>query len=136
MNYFVTGGTGFIGRFLIDKLLKRGGTVNVLVREQSVDKLDALRERWGKDAERVVAVVGDLGEPNLGIGKKDLNRLKGKIDHFFHLAAVYDMSADEEAQHIANVEGTRHAVEAATAMHAGCFHHVSSIAAAGLFRGI
>lgn len=136
MNYFVTGGTGFIGRFLIDKLLKRGGTVNVLVREQSVDKLDALRERWGKDAERVVAVVGDLGEPNLGIGKKDLNRLKGKIEHFFHLAAVYDMSADEEAQHIANVEGTRHAVEAATAMHAGCFHHVSSIAAAGLFRGI
>ena len=35
MDYFLTGGTGFIGRFLIDKLLKRGGTVHVLVRKES-----------------------------------------------------------------------------------------------------
>ena len=39
MNYFLTGGTGFIGRFLVEKLLARGGTVYVLVREQSQDKL-------------------------------------------------------------------------------------------------
>ena len=31
MNYFLTGGTGFIGRFLVEKLLARGGTVHVLV---------------------------------------------------------------------------------------------------------
>ena len=47
MTYFVTGGTGFIGRFLIDKLLEREGTIHVLVRKASVKKLDALRARWG-----------------------------------------------------------------------------------------
>ena len=45
------------------------------------------------------------------------------------------MTADAETQEIANVEGTRHAVELAGAIEAGCFHQVSSIAAAGLYRG-
>ena len=135
MNYFLTGGTGFIGRFLIDKLLVRGGTVHVLVREQSQDKLAALRERWGADESRVRAVIGDLSSPNLGIDNDTLADLKGNIDHFFHLAAVYDMGADEDAQKVANIEGTRNACNAAAAMQATRFHHVSSIAAAGLFKG-
>ncbi|MDI9245149.1 SDR family oxidoreductase [Marinobacter sp. CHS3-4] len=135
MNYFLTGGTGFIGRFLVDKLLARGGTVYVLVREQSQGKLDVLRERWGADEERVKAVVGDLTSPNLGIDAKTMKSLKGNIDHFFHLAAVYDMGADEESQQATNIEGTHSAIDAAKAMDAKCFHHVSSIAAAGLFKG-
>lgn len=135
MNYFLTGGTGFIGRFLVDKLLARGGTVYVLVREQSQGKLDVLRERWGADEKRVKAVVGDLTSPDLGIDAKTMKSLKGNIDHFFHLAAVYDMGADEDAQQATNIEGTGSAVNAAEAMEAKCFHHVSSIAAAGLFKG-
>ena len=42
MSYFVTGGTGFLGRFLIGNLLKRKGTVHVLVRKESQKKFDAL----------------------------------------------------------------------------------------------
>jgi short-subunit dehydrogenase/thioester reductase-like protein len=45
------------------------------------------------------------------------------------------MAAGAEAQEVANVEGTRHAVELAGAIEAGCFHQVSSIAAAGLYKG-
>ena len=45
------------------------------------------------------------------------------------------MTADAESQEVANVEGTRHAVELAGALEAGCFHQVSSIAAAGLYQG-
>ncbi|MDV7399765.1 SDR family oxidoreductase, partial [Arthrospira platensis SPKY1] len=63
-------------------------------------------------------------------------QLKGKIKHFFHLAAIYDLSAPEDAQVKANIDGTRNAVKAAEAMAAGCFQHVSSIAAAGMYPGI
>ena len=136
MAYFVTGGTGFIGRFLIDKLLARGGDIHVLVRKGSVKKLDALRPRWGEDEKRVIAVVGDLAKPKLGLAAADVARLKGKVKHFFHLAAIYDLAADAESQEKANIEGTRNAVQLANALGAGCFEHVSSIAAAGLYDGV
>ncbi len=65
-----------------------------------------------------------------------MKKLKGQIDHFYHLAAVYDLSADEESQVAVNIEGTRNTVEFAKAIDAGHFHHVSSIAAAGLYEGV
>src|SRR5215467_15663224 len=135
MNYFVTGATGFIGRNLVARLLQREGTVYALVRAGSRGRLEELRTAWGADGARVVPVAGDLTQPGLGVSEEDLLTLRGKVDHFFHLAAVYDMTAGAEAQEVANVEGTRHAVELATSIDAGCFHQVSSIAAAGLYRG-
>jgi NAD(P)-dependent dehydrogenase (short-subunit alcohol dehydrogenase family) len=136
MAYFVTGGTGFIGRFLVQNLLKRGVPVYLLVRKSALKKLPALRETWSVDDKRVVAIVGDLAKPNLGVTAEDLKRLKGKVDHLFHLAAIYDLAASAEDQQRANIDGTRHAVEFAHDVQAGCFHHVSSIAAAGLYDGV
>jgi len=135
MAYFVTGATGFIGRFLVGRLLARGKPIYVLVRRGSQKKLAALRERHGADDRQIIGVAGDLSKPNLGVADSDLRKLKGKVEHFFHLAAIYDIEASADAQRHANVEGTRHAVQFAEAIDAGCFHHVSSIAAAGLYEG-
>ncbi len=131
MNYFVTGATGFIGRHLVEELSKREGTVYVLVREGSKGKVDALIQRLGAEEGRIVPVPGDLSKPGLGVEDFD-----EKIDHLFHLAAVYDIQADEQSSIKANVEGTRHVVEFSNAHDVGRFHLTSSIAVAGSYKGV
>ncbi|MBX3697372.1 MAG: SDR family oxidoreductase [Dokdonella sp.] len=136
MTYFVTGATGFIGRHLLERLLQRKGRIYCLVRKESMAKFEALRERLGADKDRLVAITGDLGKPRLGVTPASLRNMGGKVTHFFHLAAIYDLSADEASQVTANIDGTRHAIQLAEALKAGCFHHTSSIAAAGLYPGV
>ena len=137
MQYFVTGATGFIGKRLVRKLLaRRGSTVYFLVRPGSEDKIAGLLEDWGVGKTRAIAVSGDLTSRKLGVSTETIKQLKGQIDAVYHLAAVYDLSADEESQVQVNVEGTRNVVEFAKAIDAGHLHHVSSIAAAGLYEGV
>ncbi|MGQ0728181.1 MULTISPECIES: SDR family oxidoreductase [unclassified Acidovorax] len=137
MQYFVTGATGFIGKRLVKKLLERkGAVVHFLIRKESADKVADLRSFWGVGPARAIPVFGDLTAKKLGVSADDVKKLKGQIDHFYHLAAVYDLSADEETQVAVNIEGTRNTVDLAKAIDAGHFHHVSSIAAAGLYEGV
>jgi thioester reductase-like protein len=137
MNYFVTGASGFIGKRLVRALLqRRGAVVYFLMRDPSAERVQPLLEYWGVDAKRAVAVQGDLTLPGLGIKPADRRKYEGKIRHFFHLAAIYDLKADAQSQLQVNVEGTRQVVAFANAIKAGTLHHVSSIAAAGLYEGI
>ena len=134
MSYFVTGATGFIGRFLVEELLDhREGDIYVLVRKGSLPRMEAMIRRW--DTHRVIPVVGDLSSPGLGVAKKWVTEHAGEIDHFFHLAAIYDMTADDATNEEMNVGGTRNALQLADALKVGCFHQVSSVAAAGEYHG-
>ena len=137
MQYFITGATGFIGRRLVRKLLEREGSViYFLTRASEESSLDALYEFWGADRSRIIPVVGDLTEPLLGVAAVDRKKLGKKTTHFFHLAAIYDLSADAESQLKVNVNGTRNAVQFAESLNAKHFHLFSSIASAGMFEGL
>ncbi len=135
MRYVVTGGTGFIGRRVVSKLLARpDAEVWVLVRRESLGRFERLAndggQAWG---ERAKPLVGDLTAPDLGLAEDVLAEL-GTVDHVVHCAAIYDITVGEEEQRAANVEGTRAVIDLARRLDA-TLHHVSSIAVAGAYRG-
>jgi NAD(P)-dependent dehydrogenase (short-subunit alcohol dehydrogenase family) len=130
----VTGATGFIGRHLVERLLTREGQIHAIVRAGSVAKLEAIVAGLGGEG-RVLPVIGDLTQPLLGVDEATRAALRGNVDHFFHLAAIYDMAAGEEQNALLNVEGTRHALALADDLEARVFHHASSIAVAGAYEG-
>ncbi|OBF32348.1 short chain dehydrogenase [Mycolicibacterium peregrinum] len=133
MRYVVTGGTGFIGRRVISRILSRepDAEVWVLVRRESLTRFERLAEHWD---ERVKPLVGDLTVADLGLSDADIAEL-GDVSHVVHCAAIYDMTVGEAEQRAANVEGTR-AVIGLTRRLDATLHHVSSIAVAGNHRGV
>ncbi len=136
MGYFITGGTGFIGRRLLGRLALRGEPIYLLVRPASLARFERLRTGFGQAAHLLVPIAGDLDTERLGIAPGEQARLRGRIRHFFHLGALYDLAAPAAPLEQANVLGTRNALELAQALEAGCFHHMSSIAVAGRYPGV
>ena len=133
MNYFVTGSTGFIGRFVVERLLARkDAQVHVLIRESSAEKFEALQARFAEHAGRLHPVWGDITVPGLLTGEGKL-KLNGRgFDHVFHLAAVYDLNMDDETADLVNNEGTRNVVNFVNGLGGDVIlHHVSSVAVAG-----
>ncbi|WAL66656.1 SDR family oxidoreductase [Amycolatopsis cynarae] len=136
-GYLVTGATGLIGRQFTRLLLAREDTerVYLLVRGPSRERLASLVAGW-PHPERVTLVLGDLSADRLGVGDEIREELRGKVDHLVHLAALYDITAGDEASVRANVDGTAKVIELATDIRAGCLHHMSSVAVAGDHEGV
>jgi thioester reductase-like protein len=135
-TYLVTGATGLIGRHLVRRLLADPSLERIwlVVRAGSQEKLAKLVRSW-PTPQRVTMVVGDVSKPGLGISERELTTLRGRVDHIVHLAALYDVTADDDESVAANVDGTRHVIETAEDIEAGCLHHVSSVAVAGDHQG-
>ncbi|MGL4304593.1 MAG: SDR family oxidoreductase [Mycobacteriaceae bacterium] len=132
VSYVVTGGTGFLGRRVVPRLLNADPTaeIHLLVRRSSLSKLEQLIEQW-QASNRVHALLGDLSEPGLGLHEADTEL---RMDHVIHLGAVYDMASTEADSRPANVEGTRAIIELAKKAGA-MLHHISSVAVAGDYEG-
>jgi len=119
MNCFVTGASGFIGANLVHELNAQGHRVKALLRPGSDGR--GLR---GADFE---PVAGDLGD------RAALATAMRGCDWCFHVAASYHLwLRDYAPMYAANVEGTRHVLEAAA--DAGCSRivYTSTVGCIGL----
>ena len=119
MRILVTGATGFVGSAVARRLLARGHRVRALVRASS-----DLGNLEGLDVERV---RGDLTDP------PSLQAALAGCDALFHVAADYRLwTPDPQVLYTANVEGTRHLMEAALAQGVERIVYTSSVATLGL----
>jgi UDP-glucose 4-epimerase len=103
-NYLVTGGAGFIGSHIVERLLADGASVRV------VDDLSTgLVQNLAPFAGRIEFVEGDLAEPGVA------DRATVGIDTVFHLAALGSVPRSVQnawASHHANVNATVRLLEA------------------------
>ena len=133
MNYFVTGATGFIGRYLVQRLLQREGTVHVLVRA-GCGRLEEMRTAWApQGAGR--AVAGDLRSPVSGSPSRTCGPARRGRPL---LSPGRDLRHDRRRRGAAGRQHRGHPTCGRIRRRdpGRLFHQVSSIAAAGLYQGV
>jgi thioester reductase-like protein len=121
-HFFITGGTGLVGRNLLPRLLKkfRESTITLLVRAESdggatrrahaiADEIAA--EDGVADArQRIDAMRGDIGLAHLGLSLKQRERIVGEATHFIHGAATIRFDHPIEEARELNCGGTKKAL--------------------------
>ncbi|HWZ80298.1 MAG TPA: thioester reductase domain-containing protein, partial [Candidatus Sulfotelmatobacter sp.] len=135
----LTGGTGFIGPFLMKSLLEQTrAKIYVLVRcsdeEQGKQRLRAAMESMGPCGidvmemfeARVIAVCGDLGQPKLGLTQDVWDFLASEIDTVFHNGATVNYLLNYDLMRDANVLGTNEVVRLAFEGRPKDFNYVST----------
>jgi thioester reductase-like protein len=131
----VTGGTGFVGAYLIrDLLLGTDATIFCHVRAATPEGgLARLRENlafydlWQEAfSARLVPVLGDLSQPLLGIEKRRFDELALELDVIYHSGALLNFVYPYSRLKATNVGGTEECLRLACAGKAKLFHHVSS----------
>ncbi|MBW4447137.1 MAG: thioester reductase domain-containing protein [Spirirestis rafaelensis WJT71-NPBG6] len=134
---FLTGGTGFLGAFLIEELLQQTHTtIYCLVRAANVEegksKLIKNLQQYAlwddKFNSRIIPVVGDLSQPLLGIGAEQFQILATNIDTIYHSAALLNYVYPYSALKAANVLGTQEILKLACQIKVKPVHYVSSVA--------
>jgi len=119
VDALVTGGTGFVGANLVRELIAEGHTVRVLARPGG--------DRRALEGCRVELLDGDL------LDAASLRRAVAGVRHVYHAAADYRLWApDPRVLYRANVDGTRHLLEAATAAGVERIVYTSTVGAVGI----
>ena len=135
----LTGGTGFIGPFLIKSLLEQTrAKIYVLVRasdeKQGGQRLRAAMDSMGPCAPdlmemfeaRVIPICGDLGQPKLGLTQELWDFLADEIDTVFHNGATVNYLFNYDLMRDANVLGTNEIVRLAFEGRPKEFNYVST----------
>ncbi|HEY4010478.1 MAG TPA: thioester reductase domain-containing protein [Acidobacteriaceae bacterium] len=138
-HVLLTGGTGFIGPFLIKSLLEQTrAKLYVLVRasdeRQGMQRLRAAMDSMGpREArvmemfeDRVVPVCGDLGQPALGLTQETWDFLKQEVDTVFHNGATVNYLFNYDRMREANVLGTNEVLRLAFEGRPKEFNYVST----------
>ncbi|HEY6323763.1 MAG TPA: thioester reductase domain-containing protein, partial [Thermoanaerobaculia bacterium] len=133
----LTGGSGFLGTYLLAELLRQTrATVVCLVRAADPDKGLAKLSRelaayglWDAAlAARIQPLIGDLAEPSLGLSEPAFAELAGAVDVIYHNGAGVNFLAPYAALAAANVRGTREILRLACTRAAKPLHYVSTVA--------
>ena len=138
-NVLLTGGTGFIGPFLVKSLLEQTrAQIHVLVRSsgeaQGKQRLRAAMESMGSCPadvmqmfeDRVLPVCGDLGQKDLGLAQDSWDFLANEIDTVFHNGATVNYLLNYDRMRDANVLGTNEVLRLAFEGRAKSFNYVST----------
>ncbi|MEE1928880.1 amino acid adenylation domain-containing protein [Streptomyces sp. TRM 70351] len=133
---FVSGGTGFLGVHLVDRLLRAGAErLHCLLRTRDeshgVARMAARMRRYDLDPQhldgRVTVVPGDLSAERFGLDSTTWERLARDSDLIVHCGAQVNFAYPYEALAPANVGGTRTIIELATAHRLKPVHHISTV---------
>lgn len=133
---FVTGGTGFLGAFLLQQLaLQTPAEIHCLVRATSpgagLEKLRLNLSRWKLDVDavlpRLVPVSGDLAQPGLGIQPAEWDRLADRVDVIFHNGAWVNFLYPYSVLRASNVGGTREILRLAASRRIKPVHLTSTL---------
>ncbi|MBW1892152.1 MAG: SDR family oxidoreductase [Deltaproteobacteria bacterium] len=138
----ITGANGLLGKHLVDRLIQNGHDITLLLRNPECSNKKLLIDRWhhqtttvqhGELNANIRIWNGDITKTNLGV---DAELTLTDFDHIYHLAAIYDLGADETLTLDTNVGGTERLLKKLDDDNfGGCLHFVSSIAVAGDFQG-
>jgi thioester reductase-like protein len=140
MNHILlTGGTGFIGPFLMKSLLEQTrAKIYVLVRAsdevQGRQRLKAAMESMGPCPAglmqmfeaRIVPICGDLGQPMLGMTQDEWDFLANEADTVFHNGAIVNYLFNYDRMRDANVLGTNEVLRLAFEGRPKEFNYIST----------
>ncbi|GGS49643.1 non-ribosomal peptide synthetase [Actinokineospora fastidiosa] len=141
----LTGATGFLGAFLLRALLDHSGVeVVCLVRAEddnaAAERLRQTLHRYrlrdpGLADRTVVALAGDLAQPDLGLGRKRFAELAEDIDAVYHNGARVNHLEPYARLRPVNVSGTQEILRLATTTRVKPVHFVSTCDFSDLSNG-
>ena len=134
-NVLVTGATGFLGAWLVRRLMDEGLHVTCLTRVRAgvnpMARVHANLERYGlwrdADASHITAVPSDLTQSRFGLTRSAYDALAGSVDAVYHAAADVNWVSSYEALRATNVAATIELLRFASAVVAKPFHFISSL---------